>query len=322
MKILVIRLSSLGDIIITEPVIHTLATQFPAAEIYYLIKPGFKNLVLSFPENITIMPWNDDLDSLIKLRRIKFDLLIDLHNKPNTALIRLFCKAKIKTVYNKRHGLRHAIVSHKTTQSISSTLDLYFSALSKINISHETRYPLLVPDDSAEKILEENGLINNDFILIFPGATSFTKKWLPEYFIELINLVSPDFQVVLAGGESESQLSAQIIQQCNDQVIDLCARTNIRQLISLINNAEAVIANDSGPAHLAAALHKPQITIFGATSPRLGFAPLNDKNVLITQNLPCSPCSLHGSNSCPLHHFNCMKTITPQIVYQELLKML
>jgi len=322
MKILVIRLSSLGDIIITEPVVHTLATQFPVAEIYYLVKPGFKDLMLTFPANLTILPWNDDLDSLIKLRRIKFDILIDLHNKPNTALIRLFCRAKIKTIYNKKHSLRHAIVTHKTTQSISSTLDLYFSALSKINISPEPRYPQIVPDDSAKEIMENHGLKNNDFILIFPGATSNTKRWLTHYFAELINLIVPSMKVVLAGGNSEKSITSEVTELCHHNIIDLTAKTNLRQLISLTDSAQAVIANDSGPAHIAAALHKPQITIFGATSPKLGFAPLNDKNVLISQNLPCSPCSLHGSNSCPLHHFNCMKTITPQIIYKELLKIL
>lgn len=322
MKILVIRLSSLGDIIITEPVIYTLATQFPDSEIYYLVKPGFKDLVLSFPEDITILPWNNDLKSLLELRKHRFDLVIDLHNKPNTALIRLFCRAKIKTVYNKKHSLRQAIVAHKTTHSISSTLDLYFSALSRINITTQSRYPQITADDSADILLKENGLRNNNYILIFPGATSFTKKWLPEYFIELINLIPAEYQIVIAGGKSEIELCAEIGKKCNNQVIDLCAKTTIRQLISLIKQARAVIANDSGPAHLAAALSKPQITIFGATSPKLGFAPLNDKNVLISQNLPCSPCSLHGSDSCPLRHLNCMKAITPQIVHKELLKII
>ncbi|MDP8209461.1 MAG: glycosyltransferase family 9 protein [Candidatus Stygibacter australis] len=322
MKILIIRLSSLGDIVLTEPIIRTLAELYPQAEISYLVKPAFKDIVSAFPTQVKTLDWNNDLSSLLQLSKVKYDILIDLHNKPNTALIRSFCRATIKSVYNKAHRLRKNIVAHTTSQSISSTLDLYYSALKKINITPQSRYPQITADDSANVQLKENKLQNGNFILIFPGATSFTKKWLPEYFIELINLVSPDFQVVLAGGESESQLSAQIIQQCNDQVIDLCARTSIRQLISLINKAKVIIANDSGPAHIAAALHKPQITIFGATSPKLGFAPLNDKNVLITQNLSCSPCSLHGSDSCPLHHFNCMKTITPQIVYEELLKIL
>ncbi|MDP8221232.1 MAG: glycosyltransferase family 9 protein [Candidatus Stygibacter frigidus] len=322
MKILVIRLSSLGDIVFTEPVVHYLAVQYPDSDIYYLTKPAFNDVLKSFPDEINLIPWNNDLNSLLTLRKFKFDLVIDLHNKPNTALIRLFCRAKIKSVYNKAHRLRNNIVAHTTSQSISSTLDLYYSALKKINVIPQSGYPQINADDSANALLKENNLQNDNFILIFPGATSFTKKWLPEYFTALINLISPDIQVVLAGGKSECQLAAQIILQCNDQVIDLCAKTSIRQLISLIHKAKAVIANDSGPAHLAAALHKPQITIFGATSPKLGFAPLNDKNVLITQNLPCSPCALHGSDSCPKNHFNCMKSITPQIVYKELLKIL
>jgi len=322
MKILVIRLSSLGDIVITEPVVHYLAVQYPDSDIYYLTKPAFNDVLKSFPDKINLIAWNNDLNSLLYLRNLKFDLVIDLHNKPNTALIRSFCRAKIKSVYNKAHRLRKNIVAHTTSQSISSTLDLYNSALKKINIPFQSRYPQITTNDSANALLEENDLQNDNFILIFPGATSFTKKWLPEYFAELIDLIVPSFKVVLAGGNSEKSVASGVTDLCHQNIIDLTAKTNLKQLISLIHKAKVVIANDSGPAHLAAALHKPQITIFGATSPKLGFAPLNDKNVLISQNLPCSPCSLHGSDSCPKTHFNCMKNITPQIIYQELLEIL
>ena len=92
MKILIIRLSFLGDIVLTEPVIHTLATQFPDSDIYYLTKPAFNDVMLSLPEKLNIIAWKNDLKSLLRLRKIKFDLLFDLHNKPNTALIKLFIK--------------------------------------------------------------------------------------------------------------------------------------------------------------------------------------------------------------------------------------
>lgn len=322
MKILMIRLSSLGDIVLTEPIFRTLAILYPQAEISYLVKPAFKDIVSAFSTQVKILDWNNDLSSLLQLSKVKYDLLIDLHNKPNTALIRLFCQARSKIVYDKKHQLRHRIVAHTTAETISSTLDLYFSALEKIGVHQYSLMPVITADNSAAELLQKNNLLPAEYILIFPGATSFTKRWLIDNFAELADLISPEFPVVIAGGRSEMPLSGYLQNKCNSTLTDFTGKTNLTQLISLIANAKAVIACDSGPAHLAAALQKPQITIFGATSPKLGFAPLNDKGIIISQNLPCSPCSLHGSDSCPLHHFNCMKAITPRIVLNELLKIL
>jgi heptosyltransferase-2 len=177
--------------------------------------------------------------------------------------------------------------------------------------------PVLKPNGSAKEILQKYNLTRNKYILIFPEATSFTKCWLPEYFAELIDLVGQELQVIIAGNESE--LTDRLRRLAKSDFIDLMGKTSLKQLISLIAGSKAVIANDSGPAHLAAALAKPQVTIFGGTSPRLGFAPMNPKGVIISHDLPCSPCSLHGSDKCRLEHFNCMKMILPKDVYEMLL---
>ena len=322
MKILIIRLSSLGDIVLTEPITRALAKFYPQAEISYLVKPAFRDIVAFFPTQVTIIEWGNNFSSLLSLSKTKYDLLIDLHNKPNTALIRMFCQASTKIVYDKKHHLRHQIVAHKTSQTISSTLDLYFSALKKLKLKPTSLQPLLIADDSAETLLQNAKLVLDEYILIFPGATSYTKRWQIDSFSELIDLISPKFQVVIAGGKNEMELANYLINKCNSNIIDFTGKTKLPQLISLIAKAKAVIANDSGPAHLAAALQKPQITIFGATSPSLGFAPLNKKGIIISQNLSCSPCSLHGSNSCPKNHFNCMNQITPATIQKALTKIL
>ena len=319
-KILVIRLSSLGDIILTQPVIMNLKQHYPQAEIHYLTKPAFHDIVKSFPEDTKIIHWDNDLKSLFKIHHLRFDLLIDLHNKPNTALIRLFCRVKRKVVYDKRHFLRQQIVKKNTSETISSTLDLYYSVLRKIGIEPVQAYPQIKADNSAERLLADNAISPGKFVLIFPGATSYTKRWSLKNFAALIDLISPDNKVVIAGSNSEMELAEELKKLTEHPVTDFTGRTTMTELISLISLAKTVICNDSGPAHLAAALQKHQITIFGATSPRLGFAPLNDNGIIISKNLPCSPCSLHGSENCPLDHFNCMKQITPQDVYQELIK--
>jgi lipopolysaccharide heptosyltransferase II len=322
MKILIIRLSSLGDVVITQPVVARILEYYPQAEVYYLVKPAYKEVVQSFPEKFRIIEWGDNLRDLLKLSRYRFDLVIDLHNKPNTALIRIFCRAKRQVIYNKERRLRKLIVAHKTDSRISSTLDLYNSALKKLGIPPKNDYPKLNSDYNSVKLSRLISRNSQKLILIFPGATSFTKRWLLQNFAELINLIGEKWLVVIAGSRTEIDLSRELEDLCKIEIINLTDRLALNQLISLIAAAAAVIANDSGPAHLAAALGKPQITIFGATSPKLGFAPLNDKNISISKNAPCSPCSLHGSDSCPLGHFDCMKSITVQEVYEKLMKLL
>lgn len=319
MKLLIIRLSSLGDIVLTQPVVKALSDHYQDCEIFYLTKPHFSDIVKSFPEKVNILYWRNDPASLTQLLKYKFDIVIDLHNKPNTALIRLFARSKKKVVYNKQRKLREQIVRKTTTKSIRSTLELYSSALDKLNLPFHKTYPVLMANSSD--VHKKYDLLENEYIMIFPGATSFTKRWLPQYFTELTDSLK-DQKIVIAGSSSEMESAQYIVNNSKSDIVNLTGKTSIEELISLISSAKAVIANDSGPAHIAAALRKPQITIFGATSPKLGFAPLNENGIIITKNLPCSPCSLHGSDSCPLGHFDCMTQIKPDDVLIKLHEMI
>lgn len=319
MNILLIRLSSLGDIVLTEPIVGQLRSMYPQANIHYLVKPVFAEVVKSFPAKLEVILWNNDLASLLKLSSMKFDLVIDLHNKPNTFLIRMFAAGKKNLVYKKQHSLRRKIVKKKTERSISSTLELYYTVFGGTAEKEERPFPVLQADDSAVELLRKHQLQECGYIMIFPGATSYTKRWKEERFAELIEMLKGQ-QIVLSGSGAEAETIDKIVSLTSSEVVNLCAKTSIKELISLISNAKAVVCNDSGPAHLAAALQKPQVTIFGATSPRLGFAPLNKNGVIVSQNLECSPCSLHGSEACPLGHFNCMEKISAKEVYEELKK--
>lgn len=320
MKILFVRLSSLGDIVLTEPIVKKISDTYPHAEIDFLVKPVFRDVVQAFPKKVNILEWTDNLDSLIKISRKHYDLLIDLHNKPNTALIRFCAQASQKVVYCKMRKLRKQIVQNKTEKCINSTLDLYNSALTKVGISPANSFPVLLPNDSLKPLINDHDLNWGNYILIFPGATSFTKRWLPQYFAKLIDDLSARYQIVVGG--SDFSLAHQLRNYSHSKYLDLTGKTNIRELISLVSGSQAIVANDSGPAHIAAAIGKPQITIFGGTSPKLGFAPLNNKGIVLTKNLACSPCSLHGRNFCPLGHFRCMKDISVELVLNQLFSLL
>ncbi len=310
-KILIIRLSSLGDIVLTQSAVQVLRNEFPKAQIHYLTKRAFAPIVEMFNSVDEIHYWEKKNAPLIKLRKLKFDLAIDLHSKLNTFIIKGFVNAKQTSTYNKEHLLRRQIVKKKTNRTISSTVDLYFTALHKIGINIDAIEPKLIP---IKNIKVPDILNNSDGekkIGLFPGALHKTKQYPINQLAEFIDSVPTEwnYKFIIFGSEAERELAEKLNSLTEKKIIDLCGELNLQQLVTAIDRMNVVISNDSGPMHIAAALEKPQIAIFGATHPKLGFAPMNKKAIILSADLRCQPCSLHGSKTCPLDHFNCMKQV-------------
>jgi len=326
MKILILRLSSIGDIVLTQPVVAALAQQYPKAEIHYLTKKAFHPIVEAFGITITIHHWEElkSFGALFRFgRSYKFDLVVDLHNKFNTFLIKTVIAGKKTATYEKHHLLRRKIVKHKTCKTISSTVDLYFTALKKLSVSSKRSYPQLVASELTKPELIKY-LQKTDpelkLIGVFPGAQHKTKQYPVEQLLEVLKQISKDWKLrfFTLGSASEQHLAEHLRQNSDLEIIDLCGKLSIKELINVTAKFDFVISNDSGPMHIAAALGKPQIASFGATHPKLGFAPLNDNATVLSAELPCQPCSLHGGENCPLGHFNCMKKIKPELVAEKI----
>ncbi|HPR18853.1 MAG TPA: glycosyltransferase family 9 protein, partial [Candidatus Cloacimonadota bacterium] len=137
-----------------------------------------------------------------------------------------------------------------------------------------------------------------------------TKQYPLEQMAQVINALGERYNIFLLGSPDERNLISLLRQIIDVPVHDLCGKLSVSELIVFLFSIDLVISNDSGPMHIAAALHKPQIAIFGATHPKLGFAPMNDKAIILKADLNCQPCSLHGSETCPLGHLDCLKTKT------------
>ncbi len=322
-KILILRLSSIGDIVLTQPVAKVLREVYPDATIDYLTKKPFIGIVEAFGCIDTIHTWNNKRIILKKLRKQKYDMIIDLHSKFNTFIIKLLVRGKKTVTYNKKHILRRMIVKKLTHKSIVSTVELYFSALKKIGITETIEHPKLYPD-KLQKISLGKRFPGKKLIGIFPGALHATKMYPLEKMAKFIDSVPSKWncKFIILGSKSEKLLSAELKKNTKTELLDLCGEFNISQLISVIDNMDVIISNDSGPMHIAAAIEKPQIALFGATHPRLGFAPLNKKAIIISSNISCQPCSLHGSAICPKGHFLCMNSISPELIKKNLGKII
>lgn len=330
MKILIIRFSSIGDIVLTQPVVRRLHEAFPQADLYYLTKPQYHEIPIRFGVPIHVLDNEDFNLSRYQIHWSDFDLVFDLQKKLNSFLAKLKTRSAKRFTYSKQRRLRQRIVAHKTAESIASTLDLYKSALDKAalvlhkpELSDRLNFPALhVQIESND--LRLNKLFTQEdksYIALFPGANHPTKQYPPESLIEFINQAGDQYHFLLMGSSNEAAIANLIHSRTNSKTTDLCGQFILSELMEVLSKVKAVISNDSGPMHIAAALGKPQIAIFGATHPRLGFKPLNDKAVILSSDLPCQPCSLHGGEFCPLRHFKCMRSILPETLVQSLHKL-
>ena len=320
MNILIIRLSSLGDVVLTQSTVQAVRVKFPDAKIHYLTKRVFAPIVEMFNCVDEIHYWERKYSVLMDLRKINIDIAIDLHAKFNTFIIKSLINAKRTVTYNKKHLLRRRIVKHKTNKTISSTVELYFSTLRKLGLETELSKPKLFPDKNTimPDLFPANKGVNN--IGIFPGALHKTKQYPIEQLAEFIDSVPNEWncKFLIFGSESEVALAEKLNSLTKSTALDLSGKLTLQQLVTAIDKMDVLITNDSGPMHIAAALEKPQIAIFGSTHPKLGFAPINKKAIILSADLKCQPCSLHGSEKCPLTHFNCMKSISADQILDSL----
>lgn len=318
MKILILRLSSLGDIILTQPICAILQQVYPQAEIYYLCKPAFIELPSLFAPPVKVIAYQKSLAFHLSLRQEKYDLVLDLHGKLASWLIRLCVRCNKSAVYDKKRALRKAIVQGKSF-SIDSTVSLYTTCLAKLGINAPWKYPRLTcaPLPTAKSFANKG----KQLIAIFPGATHFTKRYPIQSWIELIGM-NQQYHFALFGSRDDYDTCAEICQHNPEHSDNLAGRYNFGELLSVLSGFDLVISGDTGPMHLAASLSKPQIAIFGGTHPRLGFKPLNDKAIILCAGLACQPCSLHGRKACPQGHFNCMLSISPETVSDSIRKVL
>lgn len=311
-KILVIRFSSIGDIVLTSPVLRCMHNQLDT-EIHFLTKTSFASLVTSSPY-VTKVWILDDMAILIKsLKNEKYDFVIDLHKNLRSKSICL------------RLGVRK-FTYDKTTIEKLLLIYLRINKLPKMHVVD--RYmnavaPLGVINDGVgldfffeKNDIHVNGIPATPFVAAVIGATHFTKKLPIDKWMELIG--NATYQFVLIGGNAEKETAETIHKKWPEKTVNLVGLTTLQQSAFLLKKAEVVVTNDTGMLHIAAALKKPIVSLWGGTIHEYGFWPYyptgTDLNTPVeVTDLPCRPCSKFGRNDCPKGHFKCMNDLQMDI---------
>ncbi|MFC1851749.1 glycosyltransferase family 9 protein [candidate division CSSED10-310 bacterium] len=338
-KIAVIRFSSLGDIILAMPVLKILRHSVPEATIKIIVKEPYSELFTecSYIDGvIPLAPKNHEkhpIRNLIKkLQTEQFDLMLDWHGNLRSRLLSIVSIKTRVIRYRKGSIQRRLLVTlGRRWGRFPTTAEKYLKTIKNIKFREQLQGPELELSEQERQWAHHE--LSNRFprsagivICMGPGARHATKRWPSDEYKKLaqlfLNSNTKIKGIVLLGDEGEYSMLEPISRHLEPAVINLAGSLSIRETASIIDQSHFMITNDTGLMHLATAVSTPVIAIFGPTSRELGFFPMGHQARVVETMLPCRPCSLHGSEACPLGTLECMTSISADRVYQEATKLL
>jgi heptosyltransferase II len=334
-KILVIQTAFIGDAILALPLIQILKQQYPQASIDVMVVPRAADIFTHHPAISSIIQYDKrGIDKGIrgvwhlarKLRKEKYDLAVVPHRSFRSALVTRMLNPSVSIGFDRsafRWLFKKIVAYDRAAHEIERNLAL----LNPLNL-HDVQFqlPQLFPSKTdiqkIDSLLKEYGLDQyKNMIAVAPGTIWNTKRWPAERFAAVCRLlVSNQCAVVLLGGKEDEGLCREMKDAVQDEsLFNLAGSLSLLQSAELIRRCTVLLSNDSAPMHLAVAMGTPVVAIFGATVPEFGFSPRGPSDVVIeTKGLKCRPCSIHGGKSCPIKTFDCMLSISPEVVVSRL----
>ena len=331
-RFLIIRLGSIGDIILTTPLIRALRKAYPNSLIDYLVKEEFLELLQNNPhiDNVYSINSGYGLKEILKWRKKiisnEYTSILDLHRSIRSILMTIWLARVELGKLNKNLFKRIVLVKLGINlyKQIAPVTQRYFEAAQRYDLVddglgtelfHDGKIPMKIANTSESK----------NFIVMAPGAGYFTKRWLPEYFAKLADklIEKNNAEVFLIGSAADREVCNEIRKSMNNDVNDLSGLYSILETAAIIDASDALITNDSGMMHVAVSQKKPVLAFFGSTTEELGFFPYGGKyKVLENKQLNCRPCSHVGRDKCPKRHFKCMKEISPELAYNSIINLM
>ncbi|MDD5428226.1 MAG: glycosyltransferase family 9 protein [Candidatus Omnitrophica bacterium] len=305
-RILVITLSNIGDIILTTPVIRTLATEFPGVRIDVMVGPQGRGIFEKDPSIFKVIiydkhiPISEKRRLQIKLKKLHYDLVVDIRNtvfpmliapKYRTSTIQRFPRSVIHSKARHLHRLK--------SLGIEGT-----ESLAYIHITKED-------EEYVDTLIKERG-ITDPIVVVNAGSKSHLKRWAADGFAEISDRLISDCKasVVLVGLMEDEAIVKEVASKMKQRPHILVGKTNIRQLAALLKRSRLLVTNDSAPLHLGCAVGVKVVALFGPTDARK-YGPTGEFDVVISEKLSCAPCE---KAEC-VRNYECMKLITPDAVF-------
>ena len=335
MKILILKPSSLGDVIHALPVLRLLKRHFPKGEIFWWLDTALVPLleqdpdlsgIISFQRKRWAAParWPEIAASLRRMRQQRFDWAIDLQGLARSGLFAWLANARLTVgLDNLREGAREGAralydMTPPRAPATMHAVDRYLAVLPLLGVPVHRDFEWLPRrPEIAAQIEQKWHPAGSRWVALLPGGRWDNKRWPVSYFVEVVKLMrqTPGIKFVIMGSQDEHSLGQTIAATDPERCLNLAGLTSLVEMIEWIRLSSLTITNDTGPMHVAAALGRPVIALFGPTNP-LSTGPYGQLgNVLQNTSLPCVPCQ---KQKCFYHEpLACLHSITPQAVFQK-----
>ena len=322
-RILVIRLSAIGDVLLATLLVRRLKRRFPDARIDFLVKEAYAPLLRSNPNIdavLTFFPERGFSEISRVSRQIRadgYDAVVDLQASPRSFLLRFFSGAGQQRRHRPRRWRRFLLVHFGVDayKNIPPIPLRYLESVAGWGVEDDgLGLDLEITVEDRASLL---GLLRSEgfpaegrMIVLAPGAGRATKRWRPEGFAEVaVHFFKRGCRVVLAGGFGDRGICDTINRMAGGKLYNVSGACSLTETAALLDMADLMITNDTGVMHMASALGKKVVALFGPTSRQLGFYPFRTDATVVERPLTCRPCSYHGTEKCPKGHFRCMKEI-------------
>ncbi|MES2794626.1 MAG: glycosyltransferase family 9 protein [Bacteroidota bacterium] len=331
-KFLILRFSSIGDIVLTTPVIRCLKQQVADAEVHYATKKSYKTLVENNPyvDQYFLLDKSDN-ELINQLKKEKYDYVIDLHH--NIRTLKIKWKLGVKSYSFDKLNFKKWLLVNFTFPKFIGHYFSFVNSVGKINqmppvhivdrylktvesfgvVNDNIGLDYFIPDKDEFKIGGMGKVNFENYAVYAIGGQHETKKLPINKMVELCKTIQ--IPIVLIGGPEDFEKGEELILTLRNSfwpgaLINMCGKCNLNQSASIIQKAAIVYTHDTGMMHVAAALKKKVISIWGNTVPAFGMYPYQtDYELIENNNLNCRPCSKIGFDQCPKDHFNCMNSL-------------
>lgn len=321
-KVLIIRFSSIGDIVLTTPLLRAIKAQKPGIQIHYVTKKAYASVLQHNPHIDKLFLLDHSMKDLLRqLKQESYHLIIDLHKNWRSQRIK-FGLRKPSVSFDKLNREKWLMVRFKKKILYQKHIvDRYFETLKPMGV-HQDHLGLEYHNGCENKLALDGfeELIQQKYVALVLGGTYYTKQIPEEKLNELIARL--ELPIVLLGGHSEIKLAQTLSEKFPRKVKNAVGISNLNQSAELIRKSHFVITGDTGLMHIAAAYQKKIYSVWGNTIPEFGmdpYLPQKPENSIILQvkDLKCRPCSKLGYNSCPKKHFNCMMQQDFSVIFKK-----
>jgi heptosyltransferase-2 len=315
-NILIIQTAFIGDAILASSLVEKMHSRFPGAEVSILVRKGNEGIYKDHPFLKEVLVWNKKenkfknlLSILLRIRRNKYDCIINCHRFASSGFLTGFSGARHKAGYKQTP---FAYLFNTTAKHVIGDgrheVERYNQLIEDFT-DKEIFKPKLYPSVSDQSVVRSYS--SGSYVCMAPASVWYTKQLVEEKWVELCNRTNANTRVYLLGAPGDIGLCERIRGASTHKNIHILAgKLSLLESTALMQGAKMNYVNDSAPLHLASSVNAPVTSFFCSTVPEFGFGPLSDHKKIIEQReLPCRPCGLHGYKKCPLEHFRCSRNI-------------